>query len=98
MSGVVLWRVLAPEATVTREWHGEAVLYNEATGSTHHLNVLGRFVMATLLEHPSGIALTALVHRIADDAEDIADGELHAAVEHTLATLADLGLATSVPV
>jgi hypothetical protein len=54
--------------------------------------------MATLLAHPSGIPITALVRRIAHDADDVADDELQAAVEQTLAALAGLRLAASVPI
>jgi PqqD family protein of HPr-rel-A system len=95
MSRDAVWRVLDAQAIESRAWNGESVLYNDATGSTHQLSVLGSRVMATLLEHPSGIPLSALVSRIADDAGDVADGELRAAVEHTLAALAEFRLAVS---
>ncbi|HET8875643.1 MAG TPA: HPr-rel-A system PqqD family peptide chaperone [Casimicrobiaceae bacterium] len=96
MSRDVIWRALDAQAIDSRAWNGESVLYNDVTGSTHQLSVLGSAVMATLLEHPSGIPLTALVRRIADTAGDVADDELRAAVEHTLAALAELRLAASV--
>jgi PqqD family protein of HPr-rel-A system len=94
MSQHIVWR-LAADAIEAREWDGEVVLYNEITGSTHQLSVLASLVMRTLLEHPSGIALNALVRRIADRAGDSVDDDLRAGVEHTLATLADLRLAVS---
>lgn len=96
MSRDVIWRALDAQAIDSRAWNGESVLYNDVTGSTHQLSVLGSAVMATLLEHPSGIPLTALVRRTADTAGDVADDELRAAVEHTLAALAELRLAASV--
>ena len=98
MSRDVIWRALDAQAIDSREWNGESVLYNDVTGSTHQLSVLGSRVMATLLEHPSGIPLTALVRRVADDAGDVADDELCAAVEHTLAALAELRLVVSVSI
>jgi len=98
MSPDVVWRALNAHAIESREWNGECVLYNDVTGSTHQLSVLGSLVMATLLAHPSGIAITALVRRIAHDADDVADDELQAAVEQTLAALAELRLAASVPI
>jgi PqqD family protein of HPr-rel-A system len=96
MSRDAIWRALDAQAIDARAWNGESVLYNDVTGSTHQLSVLGSAVMATLLEHPSGIPLTALVRRTADTAGDVADDELRAAVEHTLAALAELRLAASV--
>ena len=87
------WRPLAPDALVSRTWDDELVVYNDVTGSTHHLNVLGRAVMQKLLSHPSGIAVSALVRGIADDARTAADGELAEAVERALADLAELRLA-----
>jgi PqqD family protein of HPr-rel-A system len=87
------WRPLTPEALASRTWDDELVVYNDATGSTHHLNVLGRAVMQKLLSHPSGIAVSALVRDIAGDAGTSADDELAEAVERTLADLAELRLA-----
>ena len=91
-----LWRPLAPEALASRSWDDEILVYNDVTGNTHHLSVLGRAVMMSLLSHPSGIALTALVRGIADDAGTAADDELVEAVERTLAHLAELSLAAAV--
>ena len=98
MTRDIEWRLLAAEANESRQWDGEIVLYNDATGSTHQLSALTTLVMATLLEHPSGIALNALVRHVADGAGDIADDDLRAAVENSLAALADLRLAISVSV
>lgn len=91
------WRPLAPDALASRTWDDELVVYNEVTGSTHHLSVLARAVMMTLLSHPSGIAVSALVRGIADDAGTTPDDELANAVERTLAHLAELRLAAPVP-
>ena len=87
---------MAVDALASRTWDDELVVYNEVTGSTHHLSVLGRAVMTTLLSHPSGIAASALVRGIADDAGTAADDELADAVLRTLAHLAELRLATPV--
>ena len=86
------WRAFAPDALASRSWDDELVVYNDVTGSTHHLDVLGRAVMQQLLSHPSGIAVSALVRGIADDAGTAADDELADAVERTLAELAGLRL------
>lgn len=90
------WRLVAPDALASRSWDDELVLYNDVTGDTHHLSVLGHAVMTMLASHPSGIALAALVRGIADDAGTSADGELAEVVERTLAHLAELRLATPV--
>ena len=90
------WRPFAPDALGLRSWDDELVVYNDVTGNTHHLSVLGRAVMTSLLSHPSGIALTALARGIADDAGTGADDELVEAVERTLAHLAELRLAAVV--
>jgi len=97
MSRDPLWRPFAPDAVASRSWNDELVVYNDVTGSTHHLGVLGSAVMTTLLLHPTGIAQTALVRGIADDAGVVADGDLAAAVERALADLSELRLATAVP-
>ena len=90
------WRLVAPDALASRSWDDELVLYNDVTGDTHHLSVLGHAVMTILASHPSGIALAALVRGIADGARTSADGELVEVVERTLAHLAELRLATPV--
>jgi PqqD family protein of HPr-rel-A system len=90
------WRPLAPDALAARSWDDELVVYNDATGNTHHLSVLGRGVMMMLLSHPSGIPLSTIVRAIADDAGTAADDELAEVVERTLVHLAELRLAESV--
>ena len=55
-----LWRAAAPDALAWRQWDDDVVLYNDATGSTHHLGPLGGEVMLCLLRHPGGIDVTAL--------------------------------------
>lgn len=86
------WRPVAPDAIASRLWDDELVVYNDVTGSTHHLSVLGSDVMRTLLEHPAGMALVALVDRIANAAGTGADRQLSNAIERTLADLAQLRL------
>jgi len=89
------WRALAPEAIASRSFDDELVLYNEATGSTHYLSVLGRSVMLAVLAHPSGVALETLVRRVADDSGVSLDDALAQTVERTLAELSELRLVTS---
>ena len=87
------WRPLAPQALASRAFGDDAVVYNDVTGSTHHLNALGRAVMQQLLSHPTGIALSVLVRAIAAGAATSPDAELAEAIERTLADLAELRLA-----
>lgn len=91
------WRALAPESIASRSFDDELVLYNGVTGSTHYLSVLGRSVMLAVLAHPSGLALEALVRRIAEDSGVGADDALAQSVERTLAELSELRLVTSTP-
>ena len=91
------WRAFAPEAIASRTFDDELVLYNGVTGSTHYLSVLGRSVMLAVLAHPSGLALEALVRRVAEDSSVGADDALAQLVERTLAELSDLRLVTSAP-
>jgi PqqD family protein of HPr-rel-A system len=97
MRGESLWRTPAPDAVVWREWEGEMVVYNHLTGNTHHLNALGGMVLSSLLRHPGGIALSALVHAIADDVGMAPDPELRSGVERALSELAELRLASPRP-
>ena len=89
------WRPLAPDAVTHRSFEDELVLYNDVTGSTHYLSVLGRSVMLTILANPSGITLDALVRRAAEDVHVEADGDLAKSVEGTLAELSNLRLVAS---
>lgn len=89
------WRALAPEAIASRSFDDELVLYNDATGSTHYLSVLGRSVMLAVLAHPSGLALEALVRRVAEDSGVGVDDAFAQSVERTLAELSESRLVTS---
>ncbi len=87
------WRAVAPHAIAWREWNDELVVYNDATGNTHHLAPLGGKVLIALLTHPSGIELSALVQVVAETA-GIPDAQFLAPnVEEALTELAGLQLA-----
>lgn len=92
-----MWRALAPGAIASRSFDDELVLYNDVSGSTHYLSVLGRSVMLAVLAHPSGIAFDDLVRRIAIDGGVGADEALAQSVAHTLAELSELSLVASTP-
>jgi len=87
---------LTPQAVAWRQWDDDLILYNEATGSTHHLTSLGTYVMLALLQHPAGIDLGALVRTI-DARVELAEGlVLQDEVERVLAGLAELRLVVRV--
>jgi PqqD family protein of HPr-rel-A system len=91
--GDLIWCPVAPNALAWRLWNDELVVYNDLTGSTHHLSTLGCIVMQELVSHPSGIAVSTLVHGIALDVGTTVDAILAQAVERTLAELAEIRLA-----
>ncbi|HLX30549.1 MAG TPA: HPr-rel-A system PqqD family peptide chaperone [Casimicrobiaceae bacterium] len=91
-----LWRPAARDALALREWDDEFVVYNDATGSTHHLNALGGDVLQALLSHPSGIDAHALVDILAKRIEVAPGLSLAAEVAAVLGKLRELDLASSV--
>ena len=91
-----LWRPAARDALALREWDDEFVVYNDATGSTHHLTALGGDVLQALLSHPSGIEAHALVDILAQRIEVAPGLSLAAEVESVLGKLRELDLASSV--
>ena len=90
------WRGVARDALGMRVLDDELVVYNETTGSTHHLSVLGTVVMQALLRYPDGIAFHDLVRAVADDEGAVVDDELADALARALDSLAALGLAVAV--
>lgn len=97
MSTGCLWQARQPQALCWREWDDEVVLYNDATGSTHHLSSLGGEVMLALLRHLPGLEMSALV-RVIDERVELPDGmDVAAEVSRVLGELAELQLAACVP-
>lgn len=88
-----MWSPVAPDAIAWREWEGEFVLYNHATGDTHHLDPFGGGVMLSLLRHPEGIRMSAVLQEVSAGFEQEAVVQLAADVERVLAELAGLHLA-----
>lgn len=95
MNRVTLWRVASPQAIAWREFDDELVIYDNATGDTHHLGALGGHVLLTLLRHPSGVDMPGLVREILDSAEISDNALLAGQIERTLSELADLRLVAS---
>jgi PqqD family protein of HPr-rel-A system len=87
------WRPLRPQALCWRDWDDEFVVFNDDTGSTHHLNALGGEVILALIRHPDGVDVNGLVRDLEQRIETSADIELAAEIEHTLSQLAALEIA-----
>ena len=87
------WQPSGPHLLAVREWDDEFVVYNEATGDTHHLGTLAGALLLTLLDHPDGIAEQALVAETAPHVV-VPDGTgIDAEIGQVLARLAELRLA-----
>ena len=95
MDREIRWRPLRPQALCWRDWDDEFVVFNDDTGSTHHLNALGGEVILALIRHPDGVDVNGLVRDLEERFETPADVELAAEVEHTLTQLAALEIAAS---
>ena len=87
------WEIRAPPALAWRAWDGEIVVYNELTGSTHHLGALGSAVLSLLIRHPAPVEMSALLDAVAENFEVPADTPLQPEIERALIELARLGLA-----
>ena len=88
-----LWHAVEPRAIAWRQWDDELVVYNDSTGSTHHLSALGGALMLALLRHASGIEMAALVRDIAARDDTVEEALLSSEIERALTELAELRLA-----
>jgi PqqD family protein of HPr-rel-A system len=88
-----MWRVVPGQLLACREWDGEAVLYNDLSGSTHLLDGAAIDVLQALRAAPLDAAALAqgLAERFGADA-----AELRPEIEDMLTELARLDLVESV--
>ena len=84
-----MWRLTPGQALVCREWDGEAVLYNDLSGSTHLLDGAALDVLFALRDGPADAA--QLATRLANGF-DADGGDLAAALGDMLSALAGLDL------
>jgi len=84
-----VWRLTPGQALACREWDGEAVLYNDLSGSTHLLDGAALDLLHALRDQPADAA--ALAARLADRL-DAGDDDLVSLIDDMLATLAGLDL------
>jgi PqqD family protein of HPr-rel-A system len=90
-----VWRPLAPDGVAWREWGDELVVYNDATGSTHHLSALGAEVLLALLRSPAGIDMATLARDVAARVDLGAGVQLFGEIERALKALSELRLAAA---
>jgi PqqD family protein of HPr-rel-A system len=91
----LIWRPVLPEAICWRSWDDELVLYNDATGATHHLNPLGSEVVCALLACPRGISEADLASKLALLVDSSEESVLRAQISQTLIKLDELQLAAA---
>lgn len=84
-----MWRLVPGQSLNCREWDGEAVLYNDVSGSTHLLDGAALDVLQALRAGPLDAA--ALAALLADHI-DAEGGDLVSLIDDMLAALAPLDL------
>ena len=84
-----MWRLTPGQALACREWDGEAVLYNDLSGSTHLLDGAALDLLHALRDQPADAA--SLAARLAGQF-DAGDDDLVSLIDDMLATLAGLDL------
>jgi PqqD family protein of HPr-rel-A system len=89
-----MWHVVPGQSLAFREWDGEAVLYNDLSGSTHLLDGAAIDVLQALRPAPATAAAlaAALAERFECD-----PAELPALIDELLASLAGLDLVEPFP-
>lgn len=86
-----MWQVVPGQSLAFREWEGEAVLYNDLSGSTHLLDGAALDLLCALRERPADSA--ALAACLADRfGADAGDAGFRAEIDALLAALARLDL------
>ncbi len=86
------WR-LAAGSIGWRESDGEAVVYHDSTGNTHHVGPLGCAVLRALDDHPCGIGMDALLCHLHPDGGNSFDATRVVEIERTLRERARLEIA-----
>jgi len=73
-----------------QSWEGEIIVFNEASGDTHRLDLVASATFEALLEMPGNA--DHLTRRVAEDLGTEPSAELSAAVLAALGTFRQLGL------
>jgi PqqD family protein of HPr-rel-A system len=84
-----MWQVMPGQRLAFREWDGEAVLYNDLSGSTHLLDGAALDLLQALRARPADSATLAAL--LADHV-DAGTDDLASLIDDMLAALARLDL------
>ena len=87
------WHAVPDHALAWRDWGGEVVVFNQATGSTHLLGGFAAEVLLRLGATKDGATVDMLAARLTDDPSLAADGQWIDAIAGALCDFARLGLA-----
>ena len=87
----VRWRSVPAAALAWREWDGEAVVFNQRTGSTHLLGELAGEVLRRLIAADRGATIDSLAAVLTTGPGD-ADADWAGAIAEVLSEFARLGL------
>jgi PqqD family protein of HPr-rel-A system len=75
---------------VWREWDDEFLVYNTASGQTHHLNLLAGEALRSLEAEPGSVS--EVVRRLADQFEIVQDSPLLKMIDSLIREFDELGL------
>jgi len=89
------WRSVPAHAIALREWDGECVVRNEATGNSHLLGPLAGRVLGILLGAGESLGADEIAARLEAAAPDTEASDGPGAIEAVLAEFRRLGLAES---
>jgi PqqD family protein of HPr-rel-A system len=84
-----MWQVMPGQRLAFREWDGEAVLYNDLSGSTHLLDGAALDLLQALRARPADSATLA---SLLADHVDAGTDDLASLIDDMLAALARLDL------
>jgi PqqD family protein of HPr-rel-A system len=88
--GETVWVVPAANTLAWRAWDDEFLVYNTASGQTHHLNLLAGEALRCLEAQPG--SARALVSRLADQFEIATDSPLLQMIDRLIQEFDELGL------
>ena len=87
---MTVWRVPSENMLAWRVWDDEFLIYNTASGQTHHLNFLAGEALRSLEAEPGSAG--ALVRRLADQFEIAEDSPPLQMIDVLIRELDELGL------
>ncbi len=88
--GVTIWRVPPGNMLAWRVWDDEFLVYNTASGQTHHLNFLAGEALRSLVAEPG--SASELVCRLADQFEIAQDSPPLQMIHRLICQFDELGL------